>query len=170
MRPTSRCRASATAGAILKYSLVGNTWNSNGSYTTTFGGFGLAAARNPARGTSLYVTTGNGATANNSLLKLTDIGGYNTTINITTANNVALYTASGGATLKGVDFAPIPVPEPGSLGLLAIGAILGCAEASSNAGQKGTWKGPDKRDIQDWGGPRMRLVPQECPNYELIAR
>jgi hypothetical protein len=119
---------SATAGTILKYSLVGNTWNSNGSYTTTFGAFGIAAAHNAAGGTSLYVTTGNGATANNALLKLTDTAGYNTAINITTANNLTLYTASGGATLKGVEFSPVAVPEPGSLGLLAIGAILlpGC--------------------------------------------
>src|SRR5690348_14307290 len=31
----------ATAGTISKYSLVSGSWSSNGTYTTTFGGFGL---------------------------------------------------------------------------------------------------------------------------------
>jgi hypothetical protein len=32
-----------TAGTIFKYSLVSGSWVDNGSYTTNFGGFGLAA-------------------------------------------------------------------------------------------------------------------------------
>ena len=58
----------------------------------------------------MYVTSGNGATSTNSLYKLTDTTGYNSTISITTANNVTLYTAASGAILKGVDFAPVALP------------------------------------------------------------
>ncbi|NBT49198.1 MAG: hypothetical protein EBT07_15520 [Actinobacteria bacterium] len=34
---------SATAGTIFKFSLVSGSWTANGSYSTTFGGFGLCA-------------------------------------------------------------------------------------------------------------------------------
>jgi hypothetical protein len=74
---------SNTAGTIAKYSLVSGTWATNGSYTTTFGGFGLAAASNVS-GATLYVTTGQGALTANSAIKVTDTAGYNTAINITT--------------------------------------------------------------------------------------
>ena len=94
-----------TAGTISKFSLVSGTWTANGTYTTTFGGFGLAAADN-AIGALLYVSTGQGALAANSVLRLSDTAGYNTTISITTANNVNLYTAPAGTTVKGVAFAP----------------------------------------------------------------
>jgi MBG domain (YGX type)/Cadherin-like domain len=47
-----------------------------------------------------------GATTANSVIKLTDTAGYNTTIAITSANNVTLYTAPTGAIIKGVAFAP----------------------------------------------------------------
>jgi uncharacterized repeat protein (TIGR02543 family) len=96
---------SATVGTISKFSLVSGTWVANGTYTTTFGGFGIAAADN-GNGALLYVTTGSGATGANSVIKLADTAGYNLAINITTANNVALYTAPAGTTLKGVTFAP----------------------------------------------------------------
>ena len=107
---------SNTAGTIAKYSLVdtnanavlgdaGDLWTANGTYTTAFGGFGIAAADN-GNGAVLYVTTGLGAQAANSVLKTADTAGYNAAINITTANNVTLYTAGAGTTLKGLDFAP----------------------------------------------------------------
>jgi len=98
--------SSNTVGSIAKYSLVGGTWTANGTYTTAFGGFGLTAA-DSGNGAVLYVTTGQGALAANSLLKLTDTAGFNQTINITTANNVTLYTAPTGTVVKGVAFAPI---------------------------------------------------------------
>jgi hypothetical protein len=96
----------ATAGTIYKYSLVSGSWTANGSYSTTFGGFGLCAARS-GNGAALYVTTGTGATAANKVIQLTDAAGYNATINITTANNITLYTAASGTTMKGIAFAPI---------------------------------------------------------------
>lgn len=94
---------SATAGTIAKFSLVSGTWTANGTYTTNFGGFGLAAEKSGS-GAVLFVSTGNGATAANSVRKLTDAAGYNQTINIT--ENIILYTAAAGMTIKGLDFAP----------------------------------------------------------------
>ena len=96
-----------TAGTISKFSLVSGSWVANGTYTTTFGGFGLSVADN-ADGALLYVTTGQGALAANSVLKIADTAGYNSAINITTGNNVTLYTAPAATTLKGVAFAPVP--------------------------------------------------------------
>jgi hypothetical protein len=97
--------SSATAGTIEKYSLVGSSWKPSGSYATAFGGFGLCAAKSGS-GAVLYATTGTGATAANSLIELTDTAGYNATISITTGDNVTLYTAAAGTTMKGIAFAP----------------------------------------------------------------
>lgn len=95
----------ATAGTIRKFSLVSGNWVSNGTYTNnTYGGFGLAAENNGSGGAYLYVTTGNGATSGNSVRRLTDAAGYNTSINIT--SDVVLYSAPAGTILKGVDFTP----------------------------------------------------------------
>ena len=99
--------SSATAGTIAKYSLVNGSWTANGSYTTSFGGFGLAAANDGSGGAYLYVTTGTGSTTANQVIQLTDTAGYDTSINITTANNVTLYTAPAGTLLKGIAFAPV---------------------------------------------------------------
>ncbi len=96
---------SATAGTILKYSLVSGSWVANGSYTTTFGGFGLAAQKQGS-GAYLFVSSGTGATLANNVNRLTDAAGYNTTINITTGNNITLYTAATGTIVKGIAFAP----------------------------------------------------------------
>jgi len=106
----------ATAGTIYKYSLVNGSWVANNYYNTTFGGFGMCAAKN---GTSayLYITTGLGSTTNNSVIRLIDNAGYNTNINITTANNLTLYTATGSTILKGIAFAPqfnTPVVQTGT--------------------------------------------------------
>ena len=40
-------------------------------------------------------------------MKLTDAAGFNTALNITTANNVTLYTGAAGTIIKGVAFAPV---------------------------------------------------------------
>jgi hypothetical protein len=97
---------SATAGTIAKFSLVAGSWAANGTYATTFGGFGMAAKKNGG-GADIFVSTGAGATVANSVIKLNDAAGYNTTINITTANNVTLYTTGAGTIIKGVAFAPV---------------------------------------------------------------
>ena len=97
---------SNTAGSVTKFSLVSGTWTANGSYTTAFGGFGLAAA-DSGNGATLFVSTGQGALTANNLLKVTDTAGYNAAIAITTANNVTLYTAPAGNVIKGVSFAPV---------------------------------------------------------------
>lgn len=97
--------ASGTSGTILKYSLVSGSWTANGTYATSFGGFGLAA-ETFGSGARLYLTTGTGATTANSVIRLTDAAGYNATINITTGNNVTLYTTAAGTIIKGVAFAP----------------------------------------------------------------
>ena len=97
--------ASATVGTIFKYSLAGGVWTANGSYTTNFGGFGMACAKN-GTGADIFVSTGTGASIANKLMKLNDAAGYNVAINITTASNVTLYTAAAGTIIKGVAFAP----------------------------------------------------------------
>lgn len=94
---------------IKKYSLVSGTWTSNGTYADVTG-FGLAAADSGA-GAVLYATTGSGSTSANSLVKMADAAGFNAAIDITTANNVTLYTTASGTTLKGVAFAPISLPD-----------------------------------------------------------
>ncbi len=100
-----------TAGSIIKYSLVGGSWVSNGTYTTSFGGLGLAAEKSGS-GFNLYATSGVGSTAANNVVRLTDDAGYNTPINITTANNVVLYTAPAGTIMKGIAFTPVVSTSP----------------------------------------------------------
>ncbi|HEX7653093.1 MAG TPA: MBG domain-containing protein, partial [Verrucomicrobiae bacterium] len=90
---------------IKKYSLVGGSWVANATYPDVTG-FGLCAGVNGSGGAVLYLTTGTGATAANSVIALTDTAGYNANITIVTANNVSLYTAATGTTLKGIAFAP----------------------------------------------------------------
>ena len=109
--------SSATNGTISKYSLVSGSWTANGSYSTSFGGFGLTAAPIAnGSGACLYLTTGTGATAGNDVMKLVDTAGYNSQIGIETVNNVTLYTAPSGTTLKGIAFVPStlvgPTPTP----------------------------------------------------------
>ncbi|MFL5328369.1 MAG: Ig-like domain-containing protein [Gemmataceae bacterium] len=113
---------SNTAGTIRKYSLASGTWTANGSVTTSFGGFGLAVASNGAGGEYLYVTTGQGALINNSVIRLIDTAWYNSTIVVNSPDNVTLYTASGNATLKGISFVP-QTSTPAMTALSATGPI-----------------------------------------------
>jgi hypothetical protein len=99
------------SSAIYKYSLVSGSWVSNGTYTTSFGGLGLAAEKSGS-GFNLYATSGNGSTPANNVIRLTDDAGYNAAINITTANNVVLYTAPAGTIMKGIAFTPIVSTSP----------------------------------------------------------
>ncbi|MEO7309228.1 MAG: T9SS type A sorting domain-containing protein [Chitinophagaceae bacterium] len=102
---------SNTVGSIAKYSLVSGSWVANGSYPTTFGGFGLAAQKQGG-GAYLYVSTGLGAQTANSVLKLNDVAGWNAAISITTASNVSLYTSATGTIIKGVSFVPVAPAIP----------------------------------------------------------
>lgn len=99
----------AAGTAIKKYSLVSGSWTANGSYTASTSIFGLCATRSGS-GAVLYGTTGGGALSANQAWKLTDTAGYNSTIAITTGNNVVLYTAATGTTMKGIAFAPCSRP------------------------------------------------------------
>jgi len=128
---------SATAGTILKYSrtagadtVVGtsdDTWSANSTYTTSFGGFGLAAAdrdaSNTTAGAFLYVSSGTGATTANNVIRLTDTAGYNSNISITTGSNVTLYTSATGTIIKGLDFAPVASASP-TLTAATIGSAI----------------------------------------------
>ncbi len=100
-----------TATGILKYSLVAGLWTANGSYTAAGGGFGITALR-LGIGAEIFFSTGGGATAANSIIKVTDLAGYNTTINVNTPSNVTLYTATGTNTVKGISLAPISASAP----------------------------------------------------------
>lgn len=138
---------SNTAGTIFKYSLVSGTWTANGSYTTTFGGFGIAAKLNGS-GADLFVTSGQGALTANSVIKLNDAAGYNTTINITTASNITLYTTAAGTIIKGVAFAPICTPP--SINSVAVNGpvcqgttLTFTSSASGTAPLSYSWTGPN---------------------------
>ena len=97
-----------TALGISKYSLVSGTWTANGTYA--YGAaFGIAASWNGS-GSYLYITSGTGATSANLIVRITDAAGYNTSINVTPANNVTLYTAPTGANIKGIAFSPLRGP------------------------------------------------------------
>ena len=94
----------ATVGTIYKYSLVSGQWTANGSYSTSFGGCGICAAKSGNQAV-LYVVTGLGTAAGNSIEKLTDTAGYNADIAIT--DNGTLYTAPGATSFKSVVFTPV---------------------------------------------------------------
>jgi hypothetical protein len=126
--------SSATVGVISKYSLVSGSWTANGTYSTTNGGFGLVAQKNGS-GAYLYMTSGNGASTANSVIKLTDTAGYNSTISITTSSNVTLYTAATGKLLKGIGFAPNGIVTSGTLS--SVSTTYGTASASNSVSVAG---------------------------------
>ena len=95
--------SAAATGTIYKYSLVSGSWTANGTYSTSVGGFGIIAEKSGS-GANIYITTGSGATTANSVRKIVDGAGYNTTINVTGTST--LYTAGTGVILKGLAFAP----------------------------------------------------------------
>ncbi|CAN5627492.1 hypothetical protein BH11PLA2_BH11PLA2_50010 [soil metagenome] len=112
---------SNTSGRIAKFSLVGGNWISNGTANTTFGGFGLAVEDNGiAPGANLYLTTGDGGLANNTVQALTDINGFNAVLDLTAATTI--FSAPTGTVLKGIEF--VPVPEPFALSFLSISSVL----------------------------------------------
>lgn len=138
---------SATVGTIKKYSLVSGGWTNNGTFSTGFGGFGICAVTNSS-GVALYVTTGNGTTAANRLVQLTDASGYNAALNINAANNVTLYTAAAGTTMKGVAFAPVggctppATPTASNNGPVTAGGTLNLSTPTV-VGASYSWTGPN---------------------------
>ena len=131
---------SATAGTIFKYSLVGGSWVSNGSYTTSFGGFGMAAEK-AGSGAFLYISTGNGATTANNLIKLTDSNGYNSSISIDSGSNITLYSTPSGTIIKGVAFAPQAPAAPAisaSGTLTSLNTVYGTPSANTSFNISGT--------------------------------
>ncbi len=147
---------SNTAGTISKYSLVSGTWTANGSYTTTFGGFGLAAEKS-GTGANLYVSTGQGALTANSVLRITDAAGYNSTISVTTANNLTLYTAASGTIIKGVAFSPVS-------GVLTTSNLSGLTALNTTSGTAST---PGSFDVSGTGLTANVTVTSNSANFEI---
>ncbi len=135
-----------TSGLISKYSLVAGVWTVNGAYTTTINGWAIAAQQNGSSA-NLYVTSGTGTTTNNSVVKLVDAAGYNTTIAITTANNVTLYTATSGALIKGIAFAPAcaapAITSTSSNSTVCSGNTLTLTTAVTGSHPTYSWTGPN---------------------------
>ena len=102
-------------------------------YVTTFGGFGLCAAKSGG-GAVLYVTSGGGALTANKVISLTDTAGYNSSIAITTGNNVTLFTTAAGTILKGIAFAPKALTPviTGAATATAFTTTYGTASAAQN--------------------------------------
>ena len=124
---------SATAGTVYKYYWSGSTWTAKSTYTTTFGGLGIAAKSNSSGATAtLYVTSGNGATVANKVIQLTDTASYNSNISVTTANNTTLYTFTGNNLGKGIAFTPNG-PSISTVGAVsAVSTVSGTASAATS--------------------------------------
>jgi hypothetical protein len=101
----------STNAPINKYSYVSGNWVANGSFTNQTGGDSLFATTNGTGGIYLYLTTG--VSKSNSLVRVTDAGGWNGTIHIVSTN--VLYTAKGGTYLKGITFVPQQTAYAGQL-------------------------------------------------------
>lgn len=97
---------SATQGVIRKYSWVGGIWATSGSFTNATGGDSLFATTNGAGGIYLFYTTA--AASKNSIIRVTDAGGWNANISIVSSN--VIYTAPGNTYVKGLTFVPLAVP------------------------------------------------------------
>ncbi|MCS6978457.1 MAG: hypothetical protein NZM31_15820 [Gemmatales bacterium] len=74
-------------------------------------------------GFELYVTTGNAVTAGNQLRRYVDTAAYNATIN-TGGTFVTLATAAPGTIFRGVNFTPVPEPQPWGLTASCLGLLF----------------------------------------------
>jgi len=118
-------------GGLQKWTLSGTTWTNSwslfvsgtptGSSTlqsnaaTNFAGIrGLAGTYDSVLGASLYAVTTE--TTNNRLISILDTG------TATPSTYTTLQSAGSNYVFRGVDLSPEAVPEPSSLGLLALGA------------------------------------------------
>jgi Protein of unknown function (DUF1533) len=82
----------------------GIVWNSNGAITNYLGADSLFVTTNGSGGAYIYFTTSPTNPVNNSIVMISDTNGWGAPIGIGSSNVV--YTASGGAFLKGLAFAP----------------------------------------------------------------
>jgi len=106
----------ASGGVIQKWSLVSGSWVATGTVTAP-GVRGLTASDSGST-VSLFGTTGaSAAGGGGSLYSFVDTTGYDGTIS-GTATTLATLSATSNEAFRGV----VIVPEPASLGLLAIGA------------------------------------------------
>ncbi len=111
--------ADDTPGTILKYSLVGGSWTSNGSISLT-GVRGLIGSASGSTAT-LFATSGT------TLGRLVDSSGYNATITGTVST---IATAGANTAFRGVAFAPLS-PENQSVS-------ISVSPTSQNEGDSGT--------------------------------
>lgn len=107
--------ADDTAG-IVKYSLVGGSWVSNGTIGAGSDAYrGLTASVNG--NTVTLFATGNGL----NLVSLTDTTGYNGAFSGSVS---PVATASTGTAIRGIGYIPVAVPTPGSIALLGLGGLV----------------------------------------------
>jgi hypothetical protein len=119
-------QVSSSVGIIKKFSWVPNNayiggfgWETNGSYTNVSGGDGLCAITNRNGSVYLFLTTGGGGTAGNSIVRFTDASSWNQPINIVSSN--LIYTASTLTSIKGITFVPVATANAA---LLTPGPVL----------------------------------------------
>ncbi len=112
-----------TGGGIKKYSLVGGSWVLNNTIGAGADSYrGLTGTVTP-NGVQLYATR-QGATP--GIVSLFDSSGYNANDNGVPALIAPLPTNTA---FRGIDFAPVGVPEPGTWLLASIGMVAAAAIA-----------------------------------------
>jgi hypothetical protein len=120
-------RALASGGGLQKWVLSGGTWSLDYTITAGLTNLGLRGLTGTVSGgvETLYATTADqdGVTAGEqtSLVTITDTLS-NTTLPASTFTTLA--TAPTNEAFRGVDFAPTAVPEPASIGLVALAGGL----------------------------------------------
>jgi hypothetical protein len=108
----------ASGADILKYDLVGGVLTAEGSSAAISPKVtDLVAVENGNGTVNIYYTEGN-----STVEEVTDSDPWNQTIDLGSATT--LYTSPTGVDLFGIETAPVAVPEPASIGLLACGLGL----------------------------------------------
>ncbi len=100
----------SSGGKLNKFSLVGETWTSNGSLTGS-PSLNIDGAVDALGNVTLYTTSGAG------INQLVDTSGYNAA---PTGAFSALTTGFGSSVVRGI--VVVPVPEPTMLGFAAVAA------------------------------------------------